>query len=209
MNSSRPRLTVALVALLIGIFGLSGCTDSPTDISEETSSATPTPAFDPEDSLWSIASTDERLSLDDPDVQELQKVVVLHSGVSDNRSPDTVQASVAAEEESFAPLFLDKLSAQGYGDAVVAMYVDNDLTVQQIGVAWTPSTIDADRQHAKVGFESIFRIVSASDGFLHELDLEPGAEVVQPREYELTKIDGVWLIDDIEKGPLRKAPTMP
>ncbi|WP_217178901.1 hypothetical protein [Streptomyces sp. AC495_CC817] len=210
MTAPAPRLVAASVALLIGLAALTGCTDSAPDAAPAAgSTSTPTPSVDPDDTLWRVTSTDERLPLEDPDVQELQKVVALHSGVSDNRSPATVRASVAAEEESFAPLFLERLSGQGYEEAVVAMYVDNDLTIEQTGVAWTPSTVDADRMHATVGFESIFRIVSASDGFLHELDAEAGVEVVQPREYRLTKIDGAWLIDDIEKGPLRKAQGTP
>lgn len=59
------------------------------------------------------------------------------------------------------------------------------------------------RTKATVGFESLFRIDSASEGYLHALDVDAGQEFTQPREYTLTKIDGEWLIDDIAKGPLR------
>lgn len=209
MQKSPFPLLALLLGVAIGVAGLSGCTDAavPTGTTESAPSTTPiagpTPGFDPDDTLWTIASTGEQLALDDPDVQELQKVVALHSGASDNRSPDTVEASVSAEQDAFSPLFLDRLAGEGYADAVVAMYVDNDLTITQTGVAWTPSTIDADRTHATVGFESLFRIDSASEGYLHALGVEAGAELAQPREYSLTKIDGIWLIDDIAKGPLR------
>ncbi|MEV4736731.1 MULTISPECIES: hypothetical protein [unclassified Microbacterium] len=205
MTSRFHRLVAASAVAVISVIALTACTVTTENPRSESTSTTPTPGFDPTDTLWSIRSTHEELPLDDHDVQELQKAVALHSGVSDNRSPDSVRASVATEAESFAPLFRERLATEGYADAVVAMYVDNDLTIEQTGVAWTPSTVDEDRTHATVGFESIFRIVSASEGFLHELEAEAGVEVVQPRQYRLTKIDGEWLIDDIEKGPLRKA----
>ncbi|MFF3026178.1 hypothetical protein [Microbacterium sp. NPDC057944] len=213
MLRTTAKALAVLVSLVIGSVALSGCTDSgPSTASEgsaATPSASPTPHFDPDDTLWTIASTGEHLTLDDPDVQALQQVVALHSGASDNRTPSTVADSVAAEEQFFSPLFLDKLAGEDYADAVTAMYVDNDLSIAQTGVAWTASTIDADRQHATVGFESLFTIVSASDGFLHELGADAGDEFAQPREYTLTKVEGAWLIDDIAKGPLRAAAATP
>lgn len=206
MRSTRSRSISALLltlALLAGGTTLAGCTDASSPAASAAPSAKPTPGFDADASLWAIASTGEQLSLEDEDVQALQEVVALHSGASDNRSPETVSQSVDAEETFFTPLFIDKLGTDSYRDALVAMYVDNDLTIEQTGVAWTPSTIDAGRTKATVGFESLFRIVSASEGYLHELGVEAGAEFAQPREYTLTKIDGEWLIDDIAKGPLR------
>lgn len=204
MIPTRHRTTAALslaLALIVTAV-LTGCTEPAASAAPSTSA---TPRFDPDATLWSISSTEEALGLDDPDVQALQQVVALHSGASDNRSPATVAESVTAEEMYFTPLFSEKLAAQGYRDAVVAMYDDADLTIEQTGVAWLQSTIDADRLHATVGFESLFAIVEASEGYLHELDVDPGAEFAQPREYSLTKVDGVWLIDDISKGPLRKS----
>ncbi|MGH3688905.1 MAG: hypothetical protein ACRDT7_02000 [Microbacterium sp.] len=206
MRTTRPRSTSALLltlALLAGGGSLIGCTDSSSPAASAAPSATPTPGFDPDATLWTLASTGEELSLEDEDVQALQEVVALHSGASDNRSPATIVDSVDAEESFFTPLFVEKLGTDSYRDALVAMYVDNDLTIEQTGVAWTPSTIDAGRTKATVGFESLFRIVSASEGYLHELGVDAGAEFAQPREYTLTKIDGEWLIDDIAKGPLR------
>lgn len=201
---SRPASVLSLALTLVIATTLTGCTEpAPTASEPVPPSASATPGFDPDATLWTIASTEEPLSLDDPDVQALQQVVALHSGASDNRSPETVAASVTAEEVYFTPLFTEKLAGQGYRDAVVALYGDAELTITQTGVAWLPSTIDADRQHATVGFESLFEIVSASEGYLHELDADAGAEFAQPREYALTKVDGAWLIDDIIKGPLR------
>lgn len=208
MIPTRRRTTAALslaLALIVTTV-LTGCAEpAGTEAASPAPSASATPRFDPDATLWSISSTEDALGLDDPDVQALQQVVALHSGASDNRSPATVAESVTAEEMYFTPLFSEKLAAQGYRDAVVAMYDDADLTIEQTGVAWLQSTIDADRLHATVGFESLFAIVEASEGYLHELDVDPGAEFAQPREYSLTKVDGVWLIDDISKGPLRKS----
>jgi hypothetical protein len=204
MHMPPPRSTSALLlslALLAGGAALVGCTESSPPATSTTPSATP--KFDPDATLWTIASTGEQLSMEDQDVQDLQKVVALHSGASDNRSPATVEDSVVSEESFFTPLFIDKLGDDGYREALVSLYVDNDLTIEQTGVGWMQSTIDAGRTKATVGFESLFRIVSASEGYLHELGIDAGAEFAQPREYTLTKIDGVWLIDGIAKGPLR------
>ena len=206
MHTTRSRSVSALlltVALMAGGASVVGCTESSSPAASAAPSATPTPRFDPDATLWTIASTGEHLSLEDEDVQALQEVVALHSGASDNRSPATASESVDAEEAFFTPLFATKLADGGYGDAVVAMYVDNGLTIEQTGVAWTPSSIDTGRAKATVGFESLFRIVGASEGYLHELGIEAGAEFAQPRQYTLIKVDGEWLIDDIDKGPLR------
>ncbi len=204
MQRIRSLTLLALLAALgFGAVGLSACTDSPSTEVEVSPSTTPTPNFDPDETLWTIATTGEQLSLEDSDVQALQKVVALHSGVSDNRSPATVEGSVTAEVSFFTPSFRQELEGEQYADAVVAMYADNDLTIEQTGVAWMQSTIDPDRQHATVGFESIFRIVDASEGYLHEFDVDAGAELAQPREYSLTKIDGAWWIENISKGPAR------
>ncbi|WP_341976306.1 hypothetical protein [Microbacterium sp. LWO13-1.2] len=209
IRSSRlVSIAIALAVASVSAAGLSGCTDTPPAASPQ-ADASPTPRFDPDATLWTIASTGEQLDLEDADVQALQKVVALHSGASDNRSPGTATASVAAETSYFTPAFAERLSVQGYNDAVVALYVDNDLTIEQTGVAWMPSSIDADREYATVGFESLFQIVGASEGYLHELDVAAGTQLAQPREYTLTKVDGQWLIDDIAKGPLRKTTGAP
>lgn len=208
---SNTAASIALaLALGMAAVGLTACTDAPPTAAPESAIATPTPQIDPDTTLWTIQPAGDQLDLEDADVQALQKIVALHSGASDNRSPGTVADSVSAEASYFTQVFNDRLATQGYRDALIALYVDNDLTIEQTGVAWMQSTIDADRTHATVGFESLFRIVGASEGYLHELDVEAGTELAQPREYTLTKIDGVWLIDDIAKGPLRKtAPTSP
>lgn len=206
MRTTPSRSTSALLltlALLAGSMSLTGCTEPTPPAASNAPSATPTPGFDPDATLWTLTSTGEQLPLDDADVQAVQQVVALHSGASDNRSPASVADSIVAEESFFTPLFVTKLSDTGYRDALVAMYVDNDLTIEQTGVAWTPSSIDESRTKATVGFESLFRIVTATEGYLHELGAEAGAEFAQPREYTLTKVDGEWLIDDIAKGPLR------
>ncbi|WP_102193869.1 hypothetical protein [Microbacterium aurantiacum] len=208
MKSIRSRravsITIALAIASVSAAGLSGCTDAPPAASASAASS-PIPEFDPDDTLWTVDSTGEQLELEDADVQALQQVVALHSAASDNRSPSTIVDSVDAELRSFSELFTEKLTAQGYREGVIALYVDNDLSIEQTGVAWLVSTLDEEREHATVGFESIFRIVGASEGYLHQIGVAAGEELAQPREYSLTKIDGTWLIDDIKKGPLRKS----
>jgi hypothetical protein len=208
MDSQRAlRATVAALVAAAASIGLLGCSSAPAEDDarggDTAAQAAPAPVRDPEQTLWRLEGSDTSLPLDDTDVIALQRVVALHSAVTDTRSAETIADSVEQEQVYYTDLFQDRLDAQAYAAATTALYRDNNLAVEQQAVGWLESSLSEDRTRATVGFESHFAFTAASEGYLRHLDAETGTTYVQPREYSLVKADGTWLIDNIQKGALR------
>ena len=206
----RTRIIV-VSTLLLAL--MTGCTPTPTDVApttvSETAAPQPTaPQRDEASTLWHLEGSDETLPDDDPDVIALQRTVALHSATVDDRAPDTVDAALEDEFAFYTPAFVASLDDAQYRQTASAMYRDNGLATRQLGVAWTTSTISADRTRASVGFESIFEFTAGSDAYLSERGLKTGERYAQPRELSLVRDGDAWLIDGIQKGPLSRSETL-
>ncbi len=209
---TRPaRAGLAICLILAAMCALTGCVGQPDAASPAppaAESAPPQPQRDSTQTLWTIEGSDTPLLDDDPDVIAIQRTVALHSAAVDNRTANTVETAVGEEFSFYSEEFIAKLDAEGYRDATIALYRDNDLTTEQLGVAWSRSTISQDRIRATVGFESILHFTTGIDEYLRARDLEQNERYAQARELTLVKVGDVWMIDDIRKAPLAKSPTL-
>lgn len=204
MTTRAARATLALAALC----ALTGCvaqpdTASPAPAAAE--SAPPQPQRNDTQTLWTIEGSKTSLPDDDPDVIALQRTVALHSATVDNRSANTVETAMDQEFSFYTVDFVAKLDAEDYRDATIALYRDNDLTTEQLGVAWSRSTVSEDRTRATVGFESILQFATGDEEYLQARGLLRDERYAQARELTLIKIDDTWTIDDIRKAALTKS----
>ncbi|MCO1338957.1 hypothetical protein BJH93_08630 [Kocuria polaris] len=199
-----------LTGCAIAVVLLSGCAnalDSGTDPAPATASEHQ-PQRDGESSLWHVEGAATSLPEDDPDVIALQRAVALHSAAVDNRSAGNVEDTLDAEYQHYSDGFSRMLEDQNHRASTEDLYQDHDLQTRQLGVAWTTSSLSADRNRAVVGFESIFEFTAGDETYLNERELELDERYAQPREITLVRAGEEWVIDNIEKGPLRAAATL-
>ena len=201
----RTPPTAPLLALVLVICAfLVGCTptadsDSPTGTGE----TTPTPSRTEGQTLWTIAGTEQQLPDDDPDVQAVRTLVTVHSGVVDNRAPETIEASLEKEFNFYTPEFAAALENVGWRTITLKRANSSAAILEQHGIAWMQSTINAKRITANVRYESYVVFTSGTEAFLQDNGLTLGTEYVMVREVTATVHDGEWLISDVRESGLQ------
>ncbi|MFC7615440.1 hypothetical protein ACFQV2_20000 [Actinokineospora soli] len=159
-------------------------------------------------SLWHViddkGTTIHTLQDDDPNVTAVRKLVALHSGAVDNRSPDTVSGSVEVEFSFYDKAFAARLESERYADKLVRLFTDNALTTRQTSVAWYQSTFHQDMRTAKVDMESTFEFTAASPEYLAANQFELNKPYTQRRTLSLHLDGDTWRIGTIEKSHLSK-----
>ncbi|MEU4746327.1 hypothetical protein AB0G02_38515, partial [Actinosynnema sp. NPDC023658] len=146
---------------------------------------------------------------DDSNVTAVRKVVALHSGVVDNRTPETVWDSVEHEFSFYHRDFVQRLDSEQYRDKLVRLFGDNALSTRQVSVAWYESTFHEGMRTAEVRMESTFEFTTASPDYLAANRFELNKPYTQRRTVSLSLEGDTWRIGMMEKEPLTKSAGKP
>ncbi|GGE98921.1 hypothetical protein [Mycetocola zhadangensis] len=193
------------LALLVGAL-LVGCTPGSAGgegIGGDPAASTPAPSRAEGQTLWSVTGTDEQLPDDDPDVQAVRTLITVHSGVIDNRSPENIEASLEEEFGLYTPEFAATLDGVDWRETALERVASGASVVEQRGVAWMQSSIDAERSTASVQYESYVVFTAGDEAFLRDNGITLGAEYLMIREVTAAVHDGEWLISGIRESGLQ------
>ncbi|WP_436497185.1 hypothetical protein [Actinokineospora sp. HUAS TT18] len=201
-------MTMKIAAAALAVTAaLTACGANPTPPSPQPSSTAPSVAQRNEH-LWHVlddnGNRERDLPDDDPAVAEVRKLVVLHSGVTDNRAPDNVTASVAAEFGYYHPAFVDDLRAQKYDTKLVDLFTANGLATRQVSIAWYESTFSKNMTTATAQFETTFEFTAANPAYLTANQFALNEPYTQRRTISLTRSGSTWQISRIEKDRLTR-----
>lgn len=159
-----------------------------------------------EETLWKVLDNNENvlgyLPDDSENVKQIVDLISEHCSYVDNRTPDHL--SLEAEMELYTKGFQSSLNNTDYLTKVEEMYSENQISLEQKLLIWTPCTLDAELNYCKATVESEFTITDSSEEYLIANGLELNATYVEQRVYYLEKEKGNWKISNINKSALDK-----
>jgi hypothetical protein len=203
VRSQRSVITAVLVAAV-----LTACTTPSVSTTAEQAAPAPLPSAPLVDgakqTIWTVAGAGTSLPDDDPAVTAIRRLVVVNSGEVDTRNSSTIAKSVDREFSYYTTTFVERLRKADYPSELEKLFVDNALATSQQAVAWFPSEISADGDNATANFESTIRFTAGTDTYLSQRNLKLERNYTQVRKVSLLKVQGTWLIDNIEKGNLEE-----
>lgn len=206
-KAAPKRGSMLLVGFVLVGFVLAGCSPAPSPIAPIETPSVDVPGGLSEQTLWSLApdpdSVGEALADDDPDVQAVRKAVALYTDIIDRRSWESIRDSAEAENAFYSAKAIESLG-NDYAHDVEALFEANMLRLEPIAVAWYRSSLSADRLSAVATIGSTFQFVEASVEYREQVAIELGRPYVELRRIYLAKVDGVWLIDRVERQPLQE-----
>lgn len=193
--SSIKKTVTILFLIVISAFLCTSCSKSKTDT--ETAKLEALKA----QTSWYILNENGGkafLKDDNKDVMAIKELIVAHSKAVDTRSWKNDSFD---QEMSF---YTNELSErlQKYPASIKKIYSENELELKHLDIWWYEISFKESMDICKVKMASQIQLISGKESYLTEQKLKSGLSYLQYREFDLTKSNNEWKINDLKKGAL-------